>query len=98
MELHTCKPVCCSPEILDFSLGSTDSYFPGGGIVFDSDPYDEYIETINKLRASMTTLKKAEQRYTKAQAKEKPEATSSSKEEILADRSKGSAHIDLAAG
>jgi len=83
---------------LTFLWNSLTGYILGGGIVFDSDPYDEYIETINKLRASMTTLKKAEQRYTKVQAKEKPKATSLSKEEILADRSKGSAHIDLAAG
>ena len=39
----------------------------GGGIVFDSDPYDEYIETMNKLRASMTSLQKAEERYLKEQ-------------------------------
>ena len=26
---------------------------PQGGIVFDSDPYDEWIETINKLGASL---------------------------------------------
>jgi anthranilate synthase component 1 len=39
----------------------------GGGIVFDSDPYDEYIETMNKLRASMTSLQNAEERYLKEQ-------------------------------
>lgn len=35
----------------------------GGGIVFDSDPYDEYIETINKLGANIACIKGAEQRY-----------------------------------
>jgi anthranilate synthase component 1 len=39
----------------------------GGGIVFDSDPYEEYIETMNKLRASMTSLQNAEERYLKEQ-------------------------------
>ena len=39
----------------------------GGGIVFDSDPYDEYIETMNKLRASMMSLQNAEERYLKEQ-------------------------------
>jgi anthranilate synthase component 1 len=43
----------------------------GGGIVFDSDPYDEYIETINKLGANMTTLKTAEQKYSRMQSKER---------------------------
>jgi hypothetical protein len=40
----------------------------GGGIVFDSDPYDEYIETMNKLRASIMTLEKAERSYTQQQS------------------------------
>ncbi len=39
----------------------------GGGIVFDSDPYDEYIETMNKLMASMTSLQNAGERYLKEQ-------------------------------
>jgi hypothetical protein len=46
----------------------------------------------------MTTLKKAEQRYTKMEMKGTSSGTSPSKEEILADRSKDTAHIDLAAG
>lgn len=32
----------------------------GGGIVFDSDPYDEYIETINKMKANNNTIVEAE--------------------------------------
>lgn len=40
--------------------------FPaGGGIVFDSDEYDEWMETMNKLGANMTTLKSAELLYAK---------------------------------
>lgn len=58
----------------------------GGGIVFDSDPYDEYIETINKLKSNSTTLEKAEQRYSKMQSKRKTKDT-------VKDT-----HIDLAAG
>jgi anthranilate synthase component I len=32
----------------------------GGGIVFDSDEYDEYVETLNKLKANMTCIDSAE--------------------------------------
>ncbi|ONH69675.1 Anthranilate synthase component 1 [Cyberlindnera fabianii] len=32
----------------------------GGGIVFDSDPYDEYIETVNKMKANNNTIVEAE--------------------------------------
>jgi len=35
----------------------------GGGIVFDSDPYEEYIETLNKLKSNITTIQKAEELY-----------------------------------
>ncbi|KAJ5898832.1 Anthranilate synthase component 1 [Penicillium taxi] len=35
----------------------------GGGIVFDSDPYDEYIETINKLGANIQCIRGAEAKY-----------------------------------
>lgn len=35
----------------------------GGGIVFDSDPYDEWVETMNKLGASMKCIESAEERY-----------------------------------
>ncbi|KAF2197313.1 anthranilate synthase-like protein component I [Delitschia confertaspora ATCC 74209] len=33
----------------------------GGGIVFDSDPYDEWLETINKLGANMQCISSAEE-------------------------------------
>lgn len=35
----------------------------GGGIVYDSDPYDEYIETINKMKANNNTIVEAEKLY-----------------------------------
>lgn len=35
----------------------------GGGIVFDSDEYDEWMETINKLGANMSCITTAEQLY-----------------------------------
>jgi anthranilate synthase component 1 len=35
----------------------------GGGIVFDSDPYDEYVETLNKLGANIQCIKGAEDKY-----------------------------------
>lgn len=37
----------------------------GGGIVFDSDEYEEWMETINKLGANTTTIKTAESIYAK---------------------------------
>lgn len=36
----------------------------GGGIVFDSDPFDEYIETMNKMRANNTCICEAEDIWT----------------------------------
>lgn len=39
----------------------------GGGIVFDSDPYDEWIETMNKLRANMECINGAETRYAESE-------------------------------
>jgi len=35
----------------------------GGGIVFDSDPHDEYVETLNKLQANMQCISTAEEKY-----------------------------------
>lgn len=37
----------------------------GGGIVYDSDPYDEYIETVNKMNSNSTTLLQAEKAWSK---------------------------------
>ncbi|KAI1471342.1 anthranilate synthase component 1 [Daldinia caldariorum] len=41
----------------------------GGGIVFDSDPYEEWMETINKLGANTQTITSAEHIYAKMQQK-----------------------------
>ncbi|KAA6415136.1 MAG: anthranilate synthase component i [Lasallia pustulata] len=35
----------------------------GGGVVFDSDPYEEWVETMNKLGANMQCIASAEERY-----------------------------------
>ncbi|KAK2607271.1 hypothetical protein N8I77_005960 [Diaporthe amygdali] len=43
----------------------------GGGIVFDSDPYDEWMETINKLGANMQCITSAEKIYVSRQGKGK---------------------------
>jgi hypothetical protein len=63
----------------------------GGGIVFDSDPYDEWVETMNKLGASMQTISSAEELYTRTQTK------AAEKEALEVEKAKSSgAHIDLA--
>ncbi|ODQ59095.1 hypothetical protein WICANDRAFT_84747 [Wickerhamomyces anomalus NRRL Y-366-8] len=41
----------------------------GGGIVFDSDPYDEYIETMNKMKANNNTIVEAEKIWIEKLAK-----------------------------
>ncbi|KAG2418112.1 anthranilate synthase component I [Aspergillus terreus] len=41
----------------------------GGGIVFDSDPYDEYVETLNKLGANIACIKGAEAKYLSMEGK-----------------------------
>jgi len=41
----------------------------GGGIVFDSDPYDEWVETMNKLKSNITTITSAEEKYIRLQSK-----------------------------
>ncbi|CAK7217459.1 anthranilate synthase component 1 [Sporothrix bragantina] len=42
----------------------------GGGIVFDSDEYDEWMETMNKLGANMHCITSAEQLYARRQQKQ----------------------------
>lgn len=39
----------------------------GGGIVYDSDPYDEYIETMNKMKANNNTIVEAEKLWIEKQ-------------------------------
>ncbi|KYK55727.1 anthranilate synthase component 1 [Drechmeria coniospora] len=43
----------------------------GGGIVFDSDEYDEWQETINKLSANMQCISSAEELYHQQQQQQK---------------------------
>ncbi|KAL8829168.1 MAG: hypothetical protein Q9191_002162 [Dirinaria sp. TL-2023a] len=40
----------------------------GGGIVFDSDPYEEWMETMNKLGANMKCIESAEARFAEEKA------------------------------
>ncbi|KAI5287520.1 hypothetical protein KEM54_005931 [Ascosphaera aggregata] len=49
----------------------------GGGIVFDSDPYEEYVETLNKLGANIQCVTKAEERYLELQRQEAGEESQS---------------------
>lgn len=71
----------------------------GGGIVFDSDPTDEYIETINKLKANTTCIETAEQKHYDEQQDDLETATEAAvKEEALPSGRKPDAHVDLAAG
>lgn len=85
LQAGTCLSALSSWRLLTCDLG--------GGIVFDSDPYDEYVETINKLMASSTTIKLAEAHFLKQQSNER--ANGSSKLVDVPDRK---AHVDLAAG
>jgi anthranilate/para-aminobenzoate synthase component I len=55
-----------SPFLLDSTQANTDIplfFSLGGGIVFDSDEYEEWMETINKLGANMHCITSAEQLY-----------------------------------
>ncbi|KAJ9141922.1 Anthranilate synthase component I [Pleurostoma richardsiae] len=47
----------------------------GGGIVFDSDEYDEWKETMNKLGANMDCIVSAEKLYARRQASGKAEGS-----------------------
>lgn len=66
----------------------------GGGIVFDSDPYDEWVETMNKLGANMKCIESAEERY----ADEDEDGVEGAvKEGQSALDSVTNSHVDLAA-
>ena len=69
----------------------------GGGIVHDSDPYEEYIETINKLKSNITTIVSAEKLYTRLQSNENG-VTKRVDQEGLPSKASGKVHINLAAG
>ncbi|KAF2190884.1 anthranilate synthase-like protein component I [Zopfia rhizophila CBS 207.26] len=79
----------------------------GGGIVFDSDPYDEWVETINKLGANMQCITSAEKKHLAEQADDDSDTTAtaaygdvdhSSLREKGRDARPPKAHISLAAG
>lgn len=36
--------------------------------MYDSDPYEEYVETLNKLKSNITTIQNAEDLYARMQA------------------------------
>ena len=67
----------------------------GGGIVFDSDPYDEWVETMNKLGANMKCIESAEERY--AEDDEEGIAEAVEKGQQVED-GLGNGHVDFAAG
>jgi anthranilate synthase component 1 len=72
----------------------------GGGIVFDSDPYEEWVETMNKLGANMQCISSAEKLYTRIQGNgsvEKEKSTADT-EALSTKPVKSGAHIELAAG
>ena len=75
----------------------------GGGIGFDSDPTDEYIETINKLKANTTCIEMAEQKHYYEQQEDQEDADgipakSEAVAESLDSGRTSDVHIDLAAG
>jgi anthranilate synthase component 1 len=72
----------------------------GGGIVFDSDPYEEYQETMNKLMSNSETIISAEKKYTSLQSRDAPNGqTRAIEREALGSNSKEKkTHVDLAAG
>ncbi|EON64743.1 anthranilate synthase component I [Coniosporium apollinis CBS 100218] len=67
----------------------------GGGIVFDSDPYDEYVETLNKLKGSLTSIDRAEEKHLHDQGDQVAVADGPV---AGGDRGHKKAHIDFAAG
>lgn len=53
--------------MLTFSVCVSWGEHIGGGIVFDSDPTEEWLETMNKLGANMQCITSAEERYLRIQ-------------------------------
>ena len=48
-------------RILSFKIQELCHDEAGGGIVYDSDEYDEYVETMNKMMANHSTIVQAEE-------------------------------------
>ncbi len=76
----------------------------GGGIVFDSDPGEEFEETVNKLGANIHCIKSAEEKYLAMESHGQTINKGSNGETIIEETQNGgtngvkSVHIDLAAG
>jgi anthranilate synthase component 1 len=71
----------------------------GGGIVFDSDPYDEWVETMNKLGANMQCIRSAEEMYLSLQEDAGEKSQKKAEVNGAPDVPEASrSHIDLAAG
>ncbi|KAF2834591.1 anthranilate synthetase [Patellaria atrata CBS 101060] len=72
----------------------------GGGIVHDSDPYDEYVETLNKLGANVQCITSAEEKHLQEQEQEQGSAINdvAGKQELAIDKQQEKTHIELAAG
>ena len=72
----------------------------GGGIVFDSDPYEEWVETMNKLKANMLCISSAEERYHSLQEDESVPAVADGEAYTgdLPQSNHQSTHVNLAAG
>ena len=66
----------------------------GGGIVYDSDPYDEWVETMNKSGANMKCIESAEERY--AEDEEQGVGDLLDKGQQVED-GLGNGHVDFAA-
>lgn len=70
----------------------------GGGIVFDSDPYDEWMETINKLGANMQCITSAEEKHLAEQTDgETEEPLSEAIEQVGGGGGDGKTQISLSA-
>lgn len=63
--------------------------------MFDSDPYDEWMETMNKLGANMQCIAGAEKIYSNIQSKSTPSPVT--RDASLPVKSEEKAHIDFAA-
>ena len=68
----------------------------GGGIVWDSQPEEEWVETMNKLAANIRCIAAAEERYLGMESGEVP--TVKEKQATVEERVENSQHVSLAAG
>ena len=68
----------------------------GGGIVWDSQPEEEWVETMNKLAANIRCIAAAEERYLGMESGEVP--TVKEKQATVEERVENSHHVSLAAG